>query len=105
MLHRTWISSSEWHDTECPYSGIGLESSILFAQEGAHVLLADVNEEAAKKGAALITDRYPNVKATAVKVDVSKESDIKAVVDTAVKEFGRLDIMVSLIWMSRLTSY
>ncbi|KAG6868463.1 hypothetical protein C0993_002438 [Termitomyces sp. T159_Od127] len=74
-------------------SGIGLESSILFAQEGANVLLVDVNLKAAEAGAALINQRYPNVKAIAIKADVGKEEDVKNAVDTAVKEFGRLDVM------------
>ncbi|KAJ7667715.1 hypothetical protein DFH06DRAFT_1322291 [Mycena polygramma] len=74
-------------------SGIGLESSILFAQEGANVLLVDINLEGAEQGAAMITKRFPNVKALATKADVGKESDVKAAVDLAVKEFGRLDIM------------
>jgi NAD(P)-dependent dehydrogenase (short-subunit alcohol dehydrogenase family) len=76
-------------------SGIGLESSLLFAAEGANVLLVDINLEGAEKGAALIKQRYPNVRALAVKADVGKEADVKNAVDTAVKEFGRLDIMVS----------
>jgi NAD(P)-dependent dehydrogenase (short-subunit alcohol dehydrogenase family) len=75
-------------------SGIGLESSLLFAQEGAHVLLVDINLAAAEKGAALVKERYPEVKALATKADVGKEADIKAAVDLAVKEFGRLDVMV-----------
>ncbi|KAI6164979.1 hypothetical protein EDD17DRAFT_1802634 [Pisolithus thermaeus] len=62
-------------------SGIGLESSLLFAQEGANVLLADINLAAAERGAALIEERFP------------QEADIKAAVDFAVKEFGRLDVM------------
>ncbi|KAI0068962.1 short-chain dehydrogenase [Artomyces pyxidatus] len=74
-------------------SGIGLESSILFAQEGANVLLVDVNLEAAKKAANRVLEKYPNVKAIAFKADVGKEEEVKAAVDTAVKEFGRLDIM------------
>ncbi|GAV99445.1 short-chain dehydrogenase [Lentinula edodes] len=74
-------------------SGIGLESSVLFAQEGCHVVLSDVNIDGAKKGAEIIATRYPNVKAIAIKCDVSREQDIKDAVDTAVKEFGRLDIM------------
>lgn len=78
-------------------SGIGLESSILFAQEGANVVLADINLEAVEKAAALVTEKYPNIKAIATKADVGKEADIKATVDLAVKEFGRLDIMVSLL--------
>jgi NAD(P)-dependent dehydrogenase (short-subunit alcohol dehydrogenase family) len=94
-------------------SGIGLESSILFSQEGldsffgatspdahmvwslgANVLLVDINLEAAEKGAALIAKRFPNVRALATKADVGKEDDIKGAVDLAVKTFGRLDVMV-----------
>jgi len=74
-------------------SGIGLESSLLFAQEGANVLLVDVNLPAAEKIASLINERFPNVKALALKADVSKEQDIKSAVDRAVSEFGRLDVM------------
>lgn len=76
-------------------SGIGLESSILFAQEGASVLLVDINLEGAERGAALIKERFPNAKALATKADVGKEADVKAAVEKAVKEFGRLDVMVS----------
>lgn len=43
----------------------------------------------------LITKRFPNVKAIAIKTDVGKEADIKAAVEKAVEEFGRLDVMVS----------
>lgn len=74
--------------------GIGLESSILFAQEGANILLVDINLEAAEKAVALIAQRTPNVKTLAARADVGKEADIKAAVDKAVQEFGRLDIMV-----------
>ncbi|PPR03851.1 hypothetical protein CVT26_000849 [Gymnopilus dilepis] len=74
-------------------SGIGLESSILFAQEGANVVLVDINLANAEKGVALISERYPNVKALALKADVGKEADVKKAVETAVAEFGRLDIM------------
>ncbi|KAI6105471.1 hypothetical protein F5141DRAFT_1216254 [Pisolithus sp. B1] len=74
-------------------SGVGLESSLLFAQEGANVLLADINLAAAEKGVALIEERFPQVKALAFRADVGQEADVKAAVDLAVKEFGRLDVM------------
>ncbi|KIK08500.1 hypothetical protein K443DRAFT_672517 [Laccaria amethystina LaAM-08-1] len=74
-------------------SGIGLESSILFAQEGANVVLVDINLEAAQNVVALIATRSPNVKVLATKADVSKEADVKAAVDLAINEFGRLDVM------------
>jgi NAD(P)-dependent dehydrogenase (short-subunit alcohol dehydrogenase family) len=76
-------------------SGIGLESSILFAAEGANVLLVDINLEGAERGATLIKERYPNIKVVAIRADVGKEEDVKNAVDTAVREFGRLDVMVS----------
>ncbi|KAI9574495.1 hypothetical protein HD554DRAFT_2201506 [Boletus coccyginus] len=74
-------------------SGIGLESSLLFAKEGASLVLTDINLPAVEKAASLINQRFPNVKALAVKADVAKEQDIKSAVEVAVKEFGRLDIM------------
>ena len=42
----------------------------------------------------MIAKRFPNVKALATKADVGKEDDVKAAVDLAIKEFGRLDVMV-----------
>lgn len=80
------------------FSGIGLESSILFAAEGANVLLVDINLEGAERGATLIKERYPNIKAVAIRADVGKEEDVKNAVDTAVREFGRLDVMVSSLY-------
>ena len=73
-----------------------METSLLFASEGANVLLADINLTAAETVVALITTRYPNVKAIATKTDVGVEKEIKDAVDFAVEEFGRLDVMVCL---------
>jgi len=74
-------------------SGIGMEASILFAQEGASVLLVDINLDAVERVAALIAQRSPGVKAVPTRADVGREEDIKAAVDRAVREFGRLDVM------------
>ena len=71
-----------------------METSLLFASEGANVLLVDVNVKAAETVAALISTRHPHVKAIATKADVGVEKEIKDAVDFAVEEFGRLDIMV-----------
>jgi len=102
--HGSWIvrwSCADYHHDlaliSVYLSGIGLESSLLFAQEGAHVILADLNLESAQKGAKLIAERYPNVRAIATKTDVGKEEDVKAIVDLAIKEFGRLDVMVKCL--------
>jgi len=74
--------------------GLGQALSMRLAQEGAHVLVADVNEESAKTTAAEImagSDR----KAIALKVDVTDEAEVEGMVARAVQEFGRLDIVVS----------
>ncbi len=61
------------------------------AQEGCHVVVADLNEEKAKETAAAIKDR----RAIAIKVDVTDEAAVSAMVDRTVQEFGRLDILVA----------
>jgi sorbitol-6-phosphate 2-dehydrogenase len=74
--------------------GLGQAISMRLAQEGAHVVVADINEETARATAAQImadTDR----KALAVKVDVTDEVQVEAMVRRTVQEFGRLDIVVS----------
>jgi NAD(P)-dependent dehydrogenase (short-subunit alcohol dehydrogenase family) len=77
------------------FSGIGLESSLLFAAEGANVILADINLAAADRAAGFIASQSPDVRAIAFKVDIGKENEVKALVDKAVETFGRLDVMVS----------
>jgi sorbitol-6-phosphate 2-dehydrogenase len=74
--------------------GLGEALCKRLAAEGCHVMVADLNEEAAKKVAADIaasTDR----RAAAIKVDVTDETQVGAMVDRTVQELGRLDIVVS----------
>ena len=73
--------------------GIGRATSLRLTQEGASVLIADVNTEEAAKTIALITDEGGS--ASAMLADVSVASDIEAMIDRAVSEFGRLDILVN----------
>lgn len=62
-------------------------------------MLADININAANKTHSLLKEKYPNApEAITVKVDVGKEQEIKALVDKAVEQFGRLDVMVR--WLS-----
>jgi NAD(P)-dependent dehydrogenase (short-subunit alcohol dehydrogenase family) len=69
-------------------SGMGRAASELFADEGAKVVLTDVNDEAGEAIAAAIGDsaRY-------VHADVSRESDAEAMVAAAVDTYGRLDVI------------
>ncbi|KAJ3053893.1 hypothetical protein HK097_003131 [Rhizophlyctis rosea] len=73
-------------------SGIGLESCILFAKEGAKIVAADVNEETGRATVKKIEEQYGAKSAIFVKVDVSKEDQIKNAVEVAEKEFGRMVI-------------
>jgi len=69
-------------------SGIGRGIVELFVEEGAKVIIADINETAGKEAVAQLgsNTRFR-------KTDVTSEADVKALVDYAVSEFGRLDIM------------
>ncbi len=71
-------------------SGMGRATSILFAGEGAAVVVADLNKDG---GEATVRDCKENGgRAVFQKTDVSMEAEIKAMVARAIKEFGRLDV-------------
>lgn len=72
-------------------SGIGYQTSLLFAQEGASVVVVDINEEAAQKTVSEIESA--GGKAIAVKADVSKAQDSENMVAAAEEHFGALHVM------------
>ncbi|KAJ9385115.1 hypothetical protein DTO282F9_5313 [Paecilomyces variotii] len=73
--------------------GIGLETSILFAREGASVLMADISEPALEKALAKVKELVPNAKRVeTIKCDVSKESDVKAMVESQ-DSWGGTDVI------------
>jgi NAD(P)-dependent dehydrogenase (short-subunit alcohol dehydrogenase family) len=74
-------------------AGIGRSAAFALAREGAHVVATDIDREGAEEVANEI--RRGNRGAIAVKHDVSLEPDWKAAVDAAVREFGRLDVLVN----------
>ena len=69
-------------------SGIGEGTVLRFVEEGARVVIADVQDEPGRALAARLGDavRY-------VHTDVTVESDVAGAVDAAVAAFGRLDVM------------
>jgi sorbitol-6-phosphate 2-dehydrogenase len=75
--------------------GLGQAISLRLAHEGCHVLVADLNEAAAVETAGMIVENEPGRRAIALKVDVTDEAQVSAMVDRAVNEFGRLDLLVS----------
>jgi NAD(P)-dependent dehydrogenase (short-subunit alcohol dehydrogenase family) len=72
-------------------SGIGRESALLFASEGAAVMCVDVNGESAAETAQLVTDS--GGVASFIAADVSQAADCEAMVTATEKEFGRLDVL------------
>ena len=69
-------------------SGIGKASSVLFAREGAKVVVVDLKKETAEATAKEIGQN-----ARAIAADVSKAKDCEAMVRFAEEQFGRLDVV------------
>ncbi|WP_326809995.1 SDR family oxidoreductase [Streptomyces scopuliridis] len=74
-------------------SGIGKATALLFAREGARVLIADLNSEGAKAVAEEI--RATGGTAVTVVGDLSEQTVADEVVATAVESFGSLDVLVN----------
>lgn len=71
--------------------GIGRESALLFAAEGAGVLVVDVNDEGGEETVRLITER--GGRAAYAHADVSRAADSERMVRAAEDTFGRLDVL------------
>jgi NAD(P)-dependent dehydrogenase (short-subunit alcohol dehydrogenase family) len=74
-----------------PGWGNGKATAVAFAREGAAVVCADVNLDAAQETASLIAGK--GGLARAVHCDVTRAADVEAVVAAAMREFGRVDIL------------
>jgi NAD(P)-dependent dehydrogenase (short-subunit alcohol dehydrogenase family) len=72
-------------------SGMGRVAALRFAAEGSSVVVADNNAAAAEETVRLV--RAAGGKAASVTVDVSVEADAKAMVELAIRQFGRLDVL------------
>src|SRR5262245_48653822 len=72
-------------------SGIGRESALLFAREGARVVVADVNDAA---GEAVVAElKSEGGEAVYVHADVSKAADAEGMIRAAEESFGRLNVL------------
>ncbi|HMD13413.1 MAG TPA: SDR family NAD(P)-dependent oxidoreductase, partial [Bacteroidota bacterium] len=74
-------------------SGIGRASALLFAREGANLVLADVNET----NLCLVRDEIANMGGAVIirKTDVSSEDEIKTLISLALEKFTNIDILVN----------
>jgi NAD(P)-dependent dehydrogenase (short-subunit alcohol dehydrogenase family) len=71
--------------------GIGQAAAVLFAREGARLALADVNEEGLKR--TLTLGQMENGEGIIKRTDVSKEAEVKELIDLALKTYFRIDIL------------
>ena len=74
-------------------SGMGKAMAILFAEEGANVVVADIDDKGGKQTADEINSA--NGKAIFVHTDVSKPVEVKNLVDEAMDKFSKVDILVN----------
>lgn len=85
-----------------PGWGNGKATAVTFARAGARVLCVDRNAEAAKETAGIIAGE--GGKATAFAADAARESDIKAMVDACLTEYGRIDVLDNNVGIAEVGS-
>ncbi len=74
-------------------SGIGQATAELFAEEGAKVVVADIDSKGGELTAQRVREKGGS--AFSVQADISKSTDAQKISEEAVKAFGRIDILVN----------
>lgn len=73
-------------------SGLGRAIALLFAQEGAAVVVCGRNEE---RGMAVVREIGKNGRAAFIQADVTDESSVQCMVEHVLSEFNQIDILVN----------
>lgn len=69
--------------------GIGFETAKIFSENGASVVITSSNRQKLENAANQLTNTIP------ISADITKEEEVKMVVEETVKKFGKLDILVN----------
>jgi NAD(P)-dependent dehydrogenase (short-subunit alcohol dehydrogenase family) len=83
-------------------AGMGREASVLFAEEGARVVVADLDENAARGTVALV--EQAGGEALPVTGDVAIEADVRRMIDAGMRRFGVLHVLhnnAGVLWKDR----
>lgn len=80
-------------------NGIGYASAKRFAEEGAIVIIADFNEAVGREKEAELTDLGQRAKF--IQVDVSNQDSVNSLVEEAINQFGRVDILINNAGITR----
>ncbi len=76
-------------------SGIGRATAYRLAQDGAHVVIADINVDGGETVAADLQKRFGKGRAVFAKMDVTNEQAVQDAIQTAVMTYGGLDVLVN----------
>lgn len=74
-------------------SGIGQSIAKSFAEQGANVFILDLNEEGARSTVDAIKEK--NGAAKALKCNVADQADVKVIIESIIKETGRIDVLIN----------
>ncbi|MCT3566654.1 SDR family oxidoreductase [Levilactobacillus brevis] len=74
--------------------GIGYGMATAFIKAGANVLIVDINEDALNKAQAAL-QTLGSGKVLTLKTDIASKENDQTIIETAVKEFGRLDVLIN----------
>jgi 3-oxoacyl-[acyl-carrier protein] reductase len=77
--------------------GIGKETALLLLKNGMNVIISSKSQDSIDSVIQEIHDKFPNKieNILGLKCDVSKQSDVKSLVDISIKRFGKIDILVN----------
>jgi len=76
-------------------SGLGKATALLFAKEGAKVVVTDISQRRAETVVEEINGKSRRKKAIAIRADVAKKDEVDAMVAEARKQFGPINILVN----------
>ncbi len=82
--------------------GMGREASVLFAEQGARIIVADIDGQAAQGTVALV--EKVGGQALAVTGDVALEADVKRMIEEGARRFGALHVLYNnagVLWKDR----